>query len=238
MNAVYSSPRAQGSRYSGCVKDSEDSSGTAACAVVNRLWFGWKLPGPASNAGVGEMNLATQKTPWETPLSCKGHEGNIRDVLLTENQPKQGHSFNLGLCWLFPTAVVLPHQNFSINEFSAASLSSGRRHHLPHACHGSCILCSLRLVSPLAAFACCLFSSLNAHFQGQKLGCAPLFTKALVRAVTGSFPNCLWCGLQAVTAAHTGCFVGLSGAETPCSVNSSRTSAVCSSNCHPWSFSA
>jgi len=36
----------------------EDSCVKAVHAVVNRVQFGWKLPGPASNASVEEMNFA------------------------------------------------------------------------------------------------------------------------------------------------------------------------------------
>lgn len=58
--------------------------------MVNRLQFGWKLPGPASNASVGEMNFANQERPGETLMSCEGsgHEEKTRDLFLTENHPK------------------------------------------------------------------------------------------------------------------------------------------------------
>jgi len=43
---------------------------------------------------------------------------------------------------------VLPHQDFSIHQFSTATLASGRRHPLPGACDRNCTLCSLGMVSP------------------------------------------------------------------------------------------
>lgn len=91
-----------------------------------------------SNSRSGQQDSIQLENAWSCiKCQCKGDEfckpgkvrrKQIRDTVLA--------------WWLFPKAVVLPHQDFSINQFSTTTLSSGRRHPLPSVRDGSCTPCS------------------------------------------------------------------------------------------------
>lgn len=183
-NAAYSSPRVQGHTCDGNIKDSEGSNVKAGHAVVNGLQSGWKLPGPASNASVGEGNFANQERPRKTHLSCggTGHKEKTTGLFLTEKSTKIGIQFEprrlLAICHGSGSSLA----GFLHQSVLNCNLVFRKKYILFLVLVTEVVLFALWdgfpwggvLASLRMAFACCLFSSLKACFQAEKLGYAPL----------------------------------------------------------------